>query len=57
MLRRDAEYVLVWNAQAHCWLARPVTRKGGVLVPVGRAATVVELPVWSGRACDSGAGE
>lgn len=57
MLRRDTEYVLVWNAQGHCWLARPVTRQDGVLVPVGSGTTAVQVPAWGGSAGDCGAEE
>lgn len=52
MLRRDTEYVLVWNAREHCWLARPVEHQGSLLVPVGNAVTALELPAWSGAGGD-----
>lgn len=57
MLRRDVEYVLVWDGLGHRWLARPVTRDGDRLIMAGRSATVVELPVWSGRFAESGTDE
>ncbi|SEE94400.1 hypothetical protein [Jiangella alba] len=56
MLRRDTEYVLLWNAQAHCWLARPVERDGDRLRPVGVAAAVA-LPEWDGRFGEAGSDE
>ncbi|WP_157987783.1 hypothetical protein [Jiangella endophytica] len=53
MLRRDTEYVLIWDAQGHQWLARPVQRDGDRLVSVAGSATAIELPAWSGRLAES----
>lgn len=57
MLRRDTEYVLVWDGRAHHWLARPVQREGDRLVALAGSAVAVESPVWNGRFAESGSDE
>ncbi len=57
MLRRDMEYVLIWDRRGHRWLARPVQRDGDRLVSVAGSATAIELPTWSGRFAESGSDE
>jgi hypothetical protein len=56
MLRRDTEYVLMWNPLTHSWLARPLVRDGDRLRPVGSAASIM-LPVWDCRFAESGSEE
>jgi hypothetical protein len=57
MLRRDTEYVLIWDRRTHCWLARPVQRDGDRLVAVAPAAAPIELPAWNGRFAEPGSDE
>lgn len=56
MLRRDTEYVLIWDGLAHRWLARPVEHDGDRLVVVDGSAMTVELPAWNGRFADGADG-
>ena len=48
MLRRDLEYVLTWDADAHSWIVQPFTRDGDRIVHIGSETTHV-APVLLGE--------
>ena len=43
MLRRDLEYLLTWDVEAHSWIVQPLTRDGDRIVRVGPDTTHVAL--------------